>query len=68
MAQTQTTCPKCRQPVLVEVQQSFDMTQDPLAKQKLLSNAANVMHCPSSGYHACSRYRSYITILTRNYC
>ncbi|NPV40858.1 MAG: hypothetical protein HPY72_05880 [Anaerolineae bacterium] len=50
MAQTQTTCPKCRQPVLVEVQQSFDMTQDPLAKQKLLSNAANVMHCPSCGY------------------
>jgi hypothetical protein len=50
MAQTQTTCPKCRQPVLVEVQQSFDMSQDPLAKQKLLSNAVNVMHCPNCGY------------------
>jgi len=50
MPQTQTSCPKCRQPVLVEVQQSFDMSQDPLAKQKLLTNAANIMHCPSCGY------------------
>ncbi len=50
MPQTQTTCPKCRQPVLVEVQQSFDTSEDPLAKQKLLSNAVNVLHCPSCGY------------------
>lgn len=50
MAQTQTICPKCRQPVLVEVQQLFDLTQDPTAKQKLLSNAVNLMHCPSCGY------------------
>ena len=50
MPQTQATCPKCRQPVLVEVQQLFDVSQDPTAKQKLLSNAANVMQCPSCGY------------------
>jgi hypothetical protein len=50
MPQTQTSCPKCRQPVLVEVQQSFDTSEDPLAKQKLLSNAVNVLHCPSCGY------------------
>jgi uncharacterized protein YutE (UPF0331/DUF86 family) len=50
MPQTQTTCPKCRQPVIVDVQQLFDITQDPLAKQKLLSNAVNNIHCPSCGY------------------
>ncbi len=50
MAQTQASCPKCRQPVLVEVQQLFDTSQDSLAKQKLLSNAVNIMRCPSCGY------------------
>lgn len=50
MPQTQTSCPKCKQPVLVEVQQLFDVTQDSLAKQKLLSNAVNVMQCPACGF------------------
>ena len=50
MPKTQTTCPNCRQPVVVEIQQLFDLVQDPQAKQKLLSNAVNVMHCPSCGY------------------
>ena len=50
MPKTQTTCPNCRQPVLVEVQQLFDMTQDPLAKQKLLTNAVNTLRCPTCGY------------------
>lgn len=50
MPKTQTTCPTCRQPVVVEIQQLFDLVQDPQAKQKLLSNAVNVMHCPSCGY------------------
>jgi hypothetical protein len=42
--------PKMSTTVLVEIQQSFDMAEDPLAKQKLLSNAANVIHCPNCGY------------------
>ena len=50
MPKTQTTCPTCRQPVVVEIQQLFDLVQDPQAKQKLLSNAFNVMHCPACGY------------------
>lgn len=50
MAKTQTACPQCRQPVLVEVNQVFDMAQDPLAKQKLLSNTSNFMQCPTCGY------------------
>ncbi|MDP2966138.1 MAG: CpXC domain-containing protein [Pelolinea sp.] len=50
MPKTQTTCPACRQPVVVEIQQLFDLVQDPQAKQKLLSNSFNVMHCPACGY------------------
>jgi len=50
MAKTQTTCPQCRQPVLVEVEQVFDMAKDPLAKQKILSNQANFFQCSACGY------------------
>ncbi|MCJ7520268.1 MAG: CpXC domain-containing protein [Anaerolineaceae bacterium] len=50
MPRTQTTCPACHQPVIVEIQQLFDLTQEPQAKQKLLSNAVNAMHCPACGY------------------
>ncbi len=50
MPKTQTNCPNCKQPVAVEVQQLFDITQDPLSKQKLLTNAVNFLHCPTCGY------------------
>jgi hypothetical protein len=50
MAKIQTNCPRCRQPLLVEVQQLFDMNTDPTAKQKLLSRTTNVAHCNNCGY------------------
>lgn len=50
MAKIQTNCPRCRQPILVEVQQLFDNTTDPTAKQKLLSRSTNMAHCPNCGY------------------
>jgi hypothetical protein len=50
MAQTQTNCPKCRQPVIVDIQQLFDLSEDPLAKQKLLANTFNFLQCPTCGY------------------
>jgi hypothetical protein len=50
MPSTQVNCPSCRQPVIVEVQQMFDVAEDSLAKQKLLSNAVNFLHCPNCGY------------------
>jgi len=50
MARTQTSCPACHQPVVVDIQQVFDMGKDPLAKQKILSNTSNFLHCPSCGY------------------
>lgn len=50
MPKTQVNCPSCRQPVVVDVQQVFDISEDPLAKQKLLSRAVNQLRCPACGY------------------
>ncbi len=49
MPQT-TACPRCRQPVLAEIEQLFDLAVDPKAKQRLLSGVANVVQCPNCGY------------------
>ncbi len=50
MPQTQTNCPRCRQPIVAEIQQLFDLNTDPQAKQKILSGAVNVARCQSCGY------------------
>jgi hypothetical protein len=50
MPQTTTTCPRCRQPVMVEVEQLFDVNTDPRAKQKILSGAFNRIRCQNCGY------------------
>jgi NTP pyrophosphatase (non-canonical NTP hydrolase) len=50
MAKTQTSCPRCRQPVIADVEQIFDSYTDPTAKQKLLGNVVNIIHCPSCGF------------------
>jgi len=50
MPKTQTNCPNCKQPIIVEVQQLFDMAEDPLAKQKILTNSVNFLRCPICGY------------------
>ena len=47
---TQTTCPNCRQPVVVEFEQLFDVNQDPEAKNRLLSGQANMLNCPFCKY------------------
>jgi hypothetical protein len=49
MPQTRSTCPRCRQPHLAEVNQLFDVAQNPEAKQILLSGQANVAQCPNCG-------------------
>ncbi len=51
MPQTQISCPQCRQPVAAQVEQLFDVTHDPGAKQRLLGGVSNVAHCPTCGYH-----------------
>lgn len=51
MPQTQISCPQCRQPIQANVEQLFDVTHDPGAKQRLLGGFSNVAHCPVCGYH-----------------
>lgn len=50
MPQTRTSCPRCRQPVLADLEQLFDVTADPEAKQRFLSGAVNTVNCPNCGY------------------
>lgn len=49
-AKTQIACPNCHQPLVAEVQQLFDLNEDPAAKQRLLSGATNMIQCPHCGY------------------
>ena len=50
MPRTQVQCPNCKQPVVMEVEQLFDVGTDPQAKQRLLSGGVNVLRCPHCGY------------------
>ncbi len=50
MPQTQMRCPNCGQPILVDVQQVFDVSKDPSAKQRLLSGVPNLAACRACGY------------------
>lgn len=51
MPQTQVSCPQCRQQIPANVEQLFDVTQDPGAKQRLLGGISNVVNCQFCGYH-----------------
>ncbi len=50
MPQTQVSCPRCRQPVPANVEQLFDVTSDPGAKQRLLGGVSNMVRCPYCGH------------------
>lgn len=50
MPRTSTTCPRCRQPIVADIQQLFDLSQDPAAKQRLLSGIVNIARCTHCGY------------------
>ncbi len=50
MPKMQTVCPRCKQPIIADVQMLFDMNTDPTAKQKLLGRTTNIAHCLSCGY------------------
>jgi hypothetical protein len=50
MPRTTVNCPRCRQPIAADIQQLFDLNQDPQAKGRLLSGAVNMALCPSCGY------------------
>ncbi len=50
MPRMQTICPRCRQPIIAEVQSLYDLGADPTAKQKLMSQRTNVARCQACGY------------------
>ena len=50
MPQTQIACPRCKQMITANVEQLFDATADPGAKQRLLGGVSNVARCPYCGY------------------
>lgn len=50
MAKTQISCPRCRQPVVIDVEQLFDVGADPQSKQRFLSGAFNRVMCRNCGF------------------
>jgi NTP pyrophosphatase (non-canonical NTP hydrolase) len=50
MPRIQINCPRCRQPIVADIDRLFDVNQDPRAKQKLLSGGFNLVRCPHCGY------------------
>lgn len=50
MPRTRINCPNCRQPITADIEQLFDVSEDPSAKQKLLSGMVNLVQCPHCGY------------------
>ncbi|MGW8249239.1 MAG: CpXC domain-containing protein [Anaerolineales bacterium] len=50
MPRTTVSCPNCRRPVPADINQIFDVADDPSAKSTLLSGSYNVIQCPSCGY------------------
>jgi hypothetical protein len=50
MPQTQIACPRCKQPITANVEQLFDVSADPGAKQRLLGGISNMARCPHCGF------------------
>jgi hypothetical protein len=50
MPKTQVNCPQCRQPFIADVQQLFDVGEQPQDKQIYLSGGFNIADCPHCGY------------------
>lgn len=50
MPKTTVKCPRCRQPIAADIQQLFDLNEDPQAKGRLLSGMVNMVQCPNCGY------------------
>jgi hypothetical protein len=50
MPKTRINCPNCRQPITADINQLFDVGQDPRAKQLILSGMFNLAQCPHCGY------------------
>jgi hypothetical protein len=47
---TMLTCPNCQQPFKADLQQIYDVGQDPTAKMRFLSGSHNMTQCPHCGF------------------
>ena len=50
MPRTRIACPNCRQPIEANINQLFDVGNDPSIKQMVLSGVFNLVQCPHCGY------------------
>ena len=50
MPQTKISCPRCRQLIPAQIEQLFDVTADPGAKQRLIGRVSNYAHCSFCGF------------------
>ena len=50
MPQAQINCPNCKQPIMADVTQLYDIAQDPSLKSQLLSGMSNFVQCQYCGY------------------
>ena len=50
MPKTKISCPNCRQPIIADLEQLFDVGANPAAKQTILSGAFNIVTCQLCGY------------------
>lgn len=50
MPKTRINCPQCRQPIVADINQLFDVGVDPKNKQLLLSGQFNLALCQNCGY------------------
>jgi len=49
-SQMQVACPNCRAPITATVEQLFDVTQDPGAKNRFIGGRFNQLQCPTCHY------------------
>lgn len=47
---TQVSCPNCRMPVPISLEQLFDVAQDPSAKNRFINGRFNLINCPNCRY------------------
>jgi hypothetical protein len=50
MARARINCPNCRQPIVADIQQLFDVGEEPAYKSRLLSGMVNFVQCPHCGF------------------
>lgn len=50
MPKIQTTCPNCNQPLVADINQVVDVSENPRLKELLLAGGLNFVQCPTCGF------------------